>query len=169
MKTAKEFRRAHFVALVKKYGRKEVQARLDCSSTYIGQLEGTAKQSRNIGDDKARQIERLFGLRDGEMDAPPSVRQRTESYLTEESVNLSAGEPSDWRESQLVDWYRRISPANKRKLWAQAQLYCLEDDPDAADPFEEAGIPNLLRKGKQENGISGAARGVPRARHGKGS
>jgi len=40
MKTAKEFRRSHFIALIDQYGRKEVQARLDCTATYVSQLAG---------------------------------------------------------------------------------------------------------------------------------
>lgn len=167
MNTTKDFRRAHFQQIVAQHGRKHVQTMLDCSATYVGQLDGTGKQTRNIGDAKAREIEQLFGMAEGSMDLPlahgrkasqpvskiaPSqsltnkVLQETLSRDTLQGSDISAAD-----ELQLIQWYRRLSPTNRRKLYMQAELYCLADDPDEADPFERAGIPNLLTKAKKKN------------------
>ena len=137
---------------------------------------------RNIGEKTARLIEKKCAKPALWLDAPldtsdnlsakPSVRQRTDTTITLLSsvfTDKLSARISDQEEAHLISWYRRSSVANKRRLYLQAELYCLVDNPEIVDDsMEGIGIRNLLKKEK-----SGTKRdkheGVSRSRHNKTS
>lgn len=142
MKTAKETRRAHFLALIAKYGRKEVQARLDCTPTYVSQLAGNAAQSRNIGDAKAREIETLFGLAPGSMDAGLSASAPI-ATIASESVTITPVE------SQLIQMFRALSPDAKGRVAAElTSAYYAQSIGEPQNPLEGTGAL-LLREAEK--------------------
>lgn len=91
----------------------------------------------------------------------PNTQHRSGNKMDEGIVSVPG-------ETELLFWYRRISSANRRKLYLQAELFCLADDPENADPFTAAGLVNLNPK-EIKHEQRGPTLASPKKRPGEGA
>lgn len=109
--TASDFRRAHLIRQIERYGNAESFAEAaGLAPSYVSQLK-TGK--RNIGTNTARKIEAALGLDHGSMDIPPPAHK-----LDEELAALLAEMPEMQAIKLIADSIPHLSRTGVQVLTA---------------------------------------------------